>query len=765
MAAVGVEQVVMVILTSTTLTALASTELFFIQTLAPVFNVLGNPQRSFMSTSLLKLLSSSVCEDPCLLATQVLRRNRPRVPPTFWTELIRRVLVTGDRSLAAKVARQARMLYPQMKLQALPRLVFPVPIPPTLLRDIRSLVKQQLLQVPVPCQSWEYPVVMDGPNLFWEKTPFAENILAPTQVNLSALGSCSCASAAAGLPRWQGHLITRKWWMLPCCRELADMARTFSLQQRTYPPLQEILKVFQQRLKRFLRDCCVGVGNVPLLISPVMAAVEPRLRQWLATLPPLLQRSTLRRVRKRFWQRGLVMVRIDRNPGRLILLCKEGWVHLQQQAFLASPRYVQLPGWANSQQYCDAVTATFASAVPGASDWCGRANVAGSCPQSYWTIKQKSRIETSGSAGLTVKVRPIVSHACHPLRQGLKRMARVLSILVTEARAMVRVSRPQHVPIWQLHAGTHEWIQHLSRFQQSWGCIEFDVADCFLNTPRTEVLAAVEFWATLLQARSRRQPYFAISKDSKRGDHWGRPACVHYWAIPLQHVLQCCQWELEHNASFEAVTPAGNKVVLQQQLGLPIGGHLSAAMVELVALRQEFQQPWPACLTQLPSARYRDNFFTVIPVEWSSTDIERLAQELSALLLMPVQYERHGQELRCLETRLTWVEGSLSVVLAYRTDVDRQGESGDVTSWPLWTDPRTPSILHGLLSGLAAKLLRYTSPAVHGLPKSIRHAVQFLRQRGYPPRHWMRAFAVALLRYGAPPGCLPRALRKCLPPV
>lgn len=341
-------------------------------------------------------------------------------------------------------------------------------------------------------------------------------------------------------------------------------------------------------------------------------------------------------------------------------------------------------------------------------------------------------------------------------------MARALSLLVVEARLIVRAHRPLHIPMWQLHSGTQEWIQHPATSKCAWGCIELDVADCFLNTPRDAVISAIRFWASLLQQRSRRQPCFAISKDGKRGDHWGRPACIHYWALPLEDVLRCCQWELQHNAFFEASTPEGQTVVLQQQLGLPIGGHLSAAMVELVALHQELQHPWPASLAQLPSARYRDNFFVVIPVEWPAAAIEALASDLSHLLMMPVKYERHGREVRCLETRLSWTGTSLTAVLAFRTDVDRQGESGDVTSWPLWKDPRTPSILHGLLSGLASKLLCYSSPDVGGLPKSIRKALQFLRQRCYPTHVWARPFALALVRYGAPPGCLPRLLRACL---
>ena len=118
--------------------------------------------------------------------------------------------------------------------------------------------------------------------------------------------------------------------------------------------------------------------------------------------------------------------------------------------------------------------------------------------------------------------------------------------------------------------------------------------------------------------------------------------------------------------------------MLQQRKGLPIGGHLSAAYVELVALKRELECDWPLSLSGVTS-RYRDTFFVVVKEERASADRERTAVELSALLMMPVKFERAGREARCLELRLCWADSCrVKAVLAYRTDADRQGESGDV---------------------------------------------------------------------------------------
>ena len=158
-------------------------------------------------------------------------------------------------------------------------------------------------------------------------------------------------------------------------------------------------------------------------------------------------------------------------------------------------------------------------------------------------------------------------------------------------------------------------------------------------------------------------------------------------------------------------------------------------------------------------------FFIVVREERTAAERERAAADLSELLLMPVGFVRAGRVARCLELRLDWMSAAaVKATLAYRTDADRQGESGDVRTWPEWQDPRAPALLRGLLAGLASKLLRYSEPGMGGLPASIRRAVGFLRQRGYPTHRWYRAFGCELLRYGAPMGCLPKEMRAVLRP-
>jgi len=136
---------------------------------------------------------------------------------------------------------------------------------------------------------------------------------------------------------------------------------------------------------------------------------------------------------------------------------------------------------------------------------------------------------------------------------------------------------------------------------------------------------------------------------------------------------------LKNNDVFEVVTMENTTVVVGQRKGLPIGGNLPA-YVELVALKREYEvSTWPASVAGLRTARYRDNFFVAVREERTAADRDRTAAELTELLLMPVGFERAGRIARCLEMHLEWsTERPVKAVLAYQTDPDRQGESGDV---------------------------------------------------------------------------------------
>ena len=357
-----------------------------------------------------------------------------------------------------------------------------------------------------------------------------------------------------------------------------------------------------------------------------------------------------------------------------------------------------------------------------------------------------------------IKFRPIISHASHPCRPFLRRVARALSMLVELASNICHQARPHHLPIWRMHKGVQQWLALLSERQDLAELLEFDVEDCFLNTPRELVLQALHYWLSFPFSRRRLQ-YFAISKDSKREDHVGRPCSPHYWELPADVVSATVEWELLHNSIFVVADGVAERK-LRQTKGLPIGGHLSAALVELVTLfREHTADPWPSTLSQDPSCRYRDNFFVAVDTP-IACPLDVTAQELTELLRMPVKAVARGPTARLLEVRLTLARSSkVRSLLAFRTDPDRQGESGDVDSWPAADDPRARMLLPGLLAGLAGKLRFYTVAGVRGYTATIRAMYAFVARKRYPSGWWLRPFALQLMRSGAHIACLPRRLR------
>ena len=312
-----------------------------------------------------------------------------------------------------------------------------------------------------------------------------------------------------------------------------------------------------------------------------------------------------------------------------------------------------------------------------------------------------------------------------------------------------------------MHQGTRSWLSSLSGCSSLNELVEFDVEDCFLNTPRHLVVPALRFWLEYPFGRRCQTRFFSISKDAKTEDHVGRPCSSHFWELGCDFVIAVVEWELEHNSLFEVLNGKGERTVLQQHKGLPIGGHLSASLVELVALYREFTQPWPVLLTSTLTARYRDNFFVAVT---NTTDCpsDATAKSLSELLCMPVKFVARASEARFLETRLAFEGGKARCVLAFRTDADRQGESNDVTSWPMPFDPRARMLIPGLVMGLASKLRFYGAPDIAGYTATIRRMYQFVKKRSYPKRWWLRPLAVALVRVGAPIACLPPLLRLAL---
>ena len=122
---------------------------------------------------------------------------------------------------------------------------------------------------------------------------------------------------------------------------------------------------------------------------------------------------------------SLTVIRIDRNPGRLVVMRRDLWLVLQNSTFLENDRYVssQLLPSCDDAGYVTSVRDSFSAAVPGSEEWAGRKPSGyNGRPRSYWTVKQKSIINSA--VELVVKLRPLIMHSSHPNRIALRRVAR-----------------------------------------------------------------------------------------------------------------------------------------------------------------------------------------------------------------------------------------------------------------------------------------------------------------------------------------------------
>ena len=756
----GMGNVVMVILACPPERILGTVERHFIRHLSPVYNWVASCDSEMVPAFPANLLGSATCDDVLSLAARVLRQANPKLSKTSWVSLIKGVLSAGDRSLAAKLARVARFRCSGLhSLRASYHITVHCPVPSDLLRQMKRDLRKLLLEIPVTARTPHFFVSSQCVSCKWGKSPFIESIIAPAMPSLEKIGKCNCLALAG--PRIAGHLICRSWQDIPACRALNHLCGNAPLSQRSYGSIEKFSQSVKRQAMRLLRSAGMEKDDAEDAASRYSCIFEQLIQQWMESLPPMLFQQNVRKALRAVHRAGLLFVRIDRSPGRVVVLCREAWLHLQQTAFLRSHRYSMLDTTEDDSNYAERMWKSLKLLLCdyGSKLTLRKAKGTGR-PYGYWTLKNKSLLLREPPI---IKLRPIISHFIHPGRPLLRKIARALAILVDLASCAVRGHRANHVPMWRLHEGCRKWVEQLVARKDVVGCAESDVEDCFLNTPRELVLKALDFWMHFQFSRTRQQPFFAISKDSKKEDHRGRPCATHYWELSASEVVALVEWELRENSTFAVVGCSGARVVLQQHCGLPIGGHLSAALVELVALWREYTCEWPAALQHRASARYRDNFFVTMQGDDNGEVFSTLAKELTTLLAMPVKLEKVGSHVRCLELRLRFSsDEAVHTTVAFRTDEDRQGEDHAVTSWPPRNDPRVPLVLPSLLHGLASKLRLYYIPGTKGYTCAIRKATAFIRARGYPVNWWARSWALALVRQGAIAQCLPRLLRTAL---
>ena len=310
-AKVGIGNGVQVILAQVeTAEELKKAERAYIRHFSPVFNVVGVGGEQALPRAVMKVLGSSASDDVRVTGARVLRKNHPRLPAPAWVELIAQVLRTGDRDLGAKLARLARQVCPQLaKLRSAPRLVFPCPVPATLLRQLRSEVRSAMKALPFVRRSMQYNIMVEATAVCWSKTPYAETVLSPSQLPLEEVGACCCGSLPGTLRRCEDHVICRDLSLVPCCARLWRLAG----------------EQFAERLEKYLKQAGFKAAEVAMVKAEVVRVTLQKFQPWMQALPAMMKQRQHREARRHVWKSGMVLIRVDRSPGRVVVMCVELW--------------------------------------------------------------------------------------------------------------------------------------------------------------------------------------------------------------------------------------------------------------------------------------------------------------------------------------------------------------------------------------------------------------------------------------------------------
>ena len=180
--------------------------------------------------------------------------------------------------------------------------------------------------------------------------------------------------------------------------------------------------------------------------ADVLMHASMLLKRWFDSIPDNIKLQPLQRALCRIHAAGLLLVPIDRNPGRLVCMCVEAWRALQQSTFLRAPRY-KTPDAGRIgllyKYYSTTVKSSLAQFIYQKTSttlhW--RAPKRACAPFGSWSIKQKSKLQSTPT---TIKLRPIIRHHLHPNAPILGRVARAVSLVVRCARTQVQLRIPTH---------------------------------------------------------------------------------------------------------------------------------------------------------------------------------------------------------------------------------------------------------------------------------------------------------------------------------
>jgi hypothetical protein len=332
------------------------------------------------------------------------------------------------------------------------------------------------------------------------------------------------------------------------------------------------------------------------------------------------------------------------------------------------------------------------------------------------------------------KNRPIVPATKHPLRRILKLAAKAWLYLISKADF-------RHFNI----SATHELKHFTYNTNRALSCqptlIAFDVKNMFTELKHEHVLSALSFLVHRTSARYHCRAVTVSKKGEKKawlGKSPGRMSCITY---SFRTLLQLAKFELD-NTYFKV----GTSVILQQKIGLSMGGYLSPPLAMIVAMVAEYK--WLSALGAdqrlLAGVRYVDDGLIVINSDDASIIFKIFGSLLYSCYPEGLELEVTSFGLVCHMLECVIKSSNSRLHICHYNKNARSVLSGQgqiIKKFIPWNSGYPHKLLFNVVVGLFHRIFDNTSALdVKFLVPSIVSYCSELRDLGYPERLIFKAF-------------------------
>lgn len=474
-------------------------------------------------------------------------------------------------------------------------------------------------------------------------------------------------------------------------------------------------------------DAAARVQQVWRSAAPAARCAASELRAAYARcgVPPL---GTWLRLKHAITACDLVCMPLDRDPHRLALCTRSGYVARLAQLFLHDTKHYSVCARCTPAQLIASWHLTFDQ-----HRWLrfGKFDARGTLPYAYYFPKAKN----------LQRSRVIVSCAGHPLRRILHPLGCILIRLLCRCAFT-------HFNLYSLAELTtclHAFSATLDPADVLL-CLSTDVKEMYTGMRHAETLDAMRFMIDRCKSVLRSQ-YVSIGHGADAHFFVGRKRAARAVCFHLDDLLPLVRFELE-NLYFTL----GTDVILHQVVGAAMGGFTSPACAQCVASVAEYRNMHAfLASSSLFARRYMDDTFALINLSAVARTHTSLGTMLRRLFHMydpaglEVEQEFAGTSCTVLQSRIS-VHGGLQCAFWNKNaDVACSGRQRVRRMLPCIA--QSSAAQRALMTGILHRMLAATIPSsIHLLLPSLLELRCELAMLGYSPLMFdrrVRDFAMA----------------------